>query len=66
MMWTVRHHWTAVARFAFNCYKHWVQLLLSHLGSPSVTLMIRNGVMQGYPLSMVLYGITLVPLTKDL
>ena len=28
MLWTVRHLWSAGARFAFNCYKHWAQLLL--------------------------------------
>ena len=32
MLWTVRHHWPAGARFMFNCYKHWTQLLLSQPG----------------------------------
>ena len=32
MMWTVRHHWPAGARFAFNCYSNWAQLLLCHPG----------------------------------
>ena len=32
MLWTVRHRWPAGARFAFNCYKHWEQLLLRHPG----------------------------------
>ena len=27
MLWTVRHRWPAGARFAFNCYRHWAQLL---------------------------------------
>ena len=40
MLWTVRHHWLAGARFAFNCYRHWVQLLLRHLGGPPVTILI--------------------------
>ena len=22
MLWTVRHHWSAEARFVFDCYKH--------------------------------------------
>ena len=30
MMWTVRHCWPAGARFAFNCYRHWAQLLPPH------------------------------------
>ena len=32
ILWTVRHHWPAGARFAFNCYKHWAQLLLRQPG----------------------------------
>ena len=66
MLWTVRHRWPAGARFAFNCYKHWAQLLLRQPGEPPVTILSREGVTQGDPLSMVLYGITLVPLTKEL
>ena len=28
MMWTVRHRWPAGARFTFNCYRNWAQLLI--------------------------------------
>ena len=28
MLWTVQHCWPAGARFAFNCYRYWAQLLL--------------------------------------
>ena len=66
MLWTVRHRWTAGARFVFNFYNHWAQLLLRQPGEPPVTILSREGVTQGYPLSMVLYGITLVPLTEEL
>ena len=66
MLWTVRHRWPAVAIFAFNCYKHWAQLLPRQPGEPSVTILIREGVTQGDLLSMVLYGITLVPLAEEL
>ena len=66
MLWTVRHHWPAGARFAFNCYKHWAQLLLRQPGDPPVTILSRWGVTQGDPLSMVLYGITLVSLAEEL
>ena len=62
MLWTVWHRWPVGARFAFNCYRRWAQLLLHKPGELPVTIMSREGVTQGYPLSMVLYRITLVPL----
>ena len=66
MLWTVQHHWPVGVRFAFNCYKHWAQLLLRQPGELPVTILRREGVTQGDPLSMILYGITLVPLAEDL
>ena len=66
MLSTVRQCWPAGARFAFNCYSHWAQLLLRHLGELLVTILIREGVTQGDFLLMVLYGITLVPLVQEL
>ena len=47
-------------RFAFNCYRRWAQLFLRQPGKPPVKILSREGVTQGDPLSMVLYGITLV------
>ena len=58
ILWTVRHLWPVGARFAFNFYRHWGQLLLSQPGDALVILLIREGVTQGDSLSMVLYGIT--------
>ena len=66
MLWTVPHCWPAGARFAFNIYRHWAQLLLRHPGEPPVTILRREGVTQGDPLLMVLYGINLVPLAEEL
>ena len=66
MLWTVRHRWPARARFAFNCYKYWAQLLLCQTGEPPVKILSREGFTQGETLSMVLYGISLAPLTEDL
>ncbi len=34
MLWMVRHCWPAGAQFAFNCYRHFVQLILCHPGQP--------------------------------
>ena len=50
----------------FNFYRHWAQLILRQPWEPLVTIMILEGVTQGDRLSMVLYGITLVPLDKEL
>jgi hypothetical protein len=61
MLWTVRHRWAAGARFAFNCYRHSAQLILRRKGQTGYTLLSREGVTQGDPLSMALYGLALVP-----
>ena len=66
MLWTVQYRWLSGARFAFNCYRRWLKFLLRQPGEPPVTILSREGVNQGDPLSMVLYGITLVPIAKEL
>ncbi len=66
MLWTVRHRWAAGARFAFNCYRHSAQLILRRKGQTGYTLLSREGVTQGDPLSMVLYGLALLPLAATL
>ena len=66
MLCTVQHRWPTGARFLFNCYEHWAQLLLHQPGELPVTILSREGFTQGDPLSMVLYGITLVPLAEEL
>ena len=64
MLWIVRQHWSAGARFAFNCYRNWAQLLLRQPGDAPFILLIRKGFTQGDHLLMVLYGINLVPLAE--
>ena len=66
MLWTVQHRCPEGARFAFNCYKHWAQLLLRQPGELPVRIQSREGFTQGDPLSMVFYRITLVPLAEQL
>ena len=66
ILWTVRHHWQAGARFALNCYMHRTQLLLCQAGESTVTFLRQEGVNQGNTLSMVLYRITLVALAEEL
>ena len=66
MLWTVRHRWANGARFSFNCYRHSAQLLLRRRGGDCEIILSREGVTQGDPLSMVLYGLALTPLAETL
>jgi hypothetical protein len=66
MLWTVRHLWAAGAQFAFNCYHHSMQLILRRQGRSGYTLLSKEEVAQGDPLSIVLYGLALVSLAETL
>ncbi|KAI2507267.1 hypothetical protein MHU86_7103 [Fragilaria crotonensis] len=66
MLWTVRHRWANGARFSFNCYRHSAQLLLRRRGGDCEIILSREGVTQGDPLSMVLYGLALTPLAESI
>ena len=65
MLWTLGHFWPTGTRFKFNFYKHWAELLLLQPGSLPVTILSRECVIQGYPLSMFLRSITLITLVED-
>ena len=54
------------AMFAFDCCKHWAQLLLRQPGELPVTILSTEEVTHGDHLSTVLYWITLVPLEEEL
>ena len=64
MLWTIRHRWANGALFSFNCYRHSAQLILRSYGEHCTILLSREGVTQGDPLSMVLYGLSLTPLAE--
>ena len=66
MLWTVRHEWASGALFAFNCYRHAVLLIFREPGGPCYVILSEEGVTQGDPLSMMLYGIALIPLARTL
>ena len=64
MLWTVRHLWSNGSRFAFNCYRHSAQLILRNPHGPCSIILSQEGVTQGDPISMILYGLALTPLAK--
>ena len=67
MLWTVRHKWPAGSRFALNCYRHYPTLIVRRPGRREcLTILSRDGVTQGDPLAMHLYGLMLTPLSEQL
>ena len=66
MLWTVKHRCSKMARFSFNCYRHEIRLICRRPGEDAVILLSKEGVTQGDPLAMALYGIALLPLAEIL
>ena len=55
-----------MSRFAFNCYRHQARLVIRIAGASCIFILSREGVAQGDPLAMALYGIMLLPLRSHL
>ena len=66
MLWTVRHRWAKASRFAFNCYRHEMRLVVRSPGGEAIFLLSLEGVTQGDPLAMALFGIAVCPLADIL
>ena len=52
--------------YAFNCYKYAAQLVLRRPGDEALIILSKEGVTQGCPLAMILYGVALLPLSEVL
>ncbi len=67
MLRTVRYLWPKGATFAFNFYKRQSRLYLRHRSRHESTILLsQEGVTQGDPLSMVLFGLAVTPLGNHL
>ena len=67
MLWAVRHEWTGGAQFTFNCYRHWATLVVRDTADGSAHFLhSKEGVNQWEPLTMIAYGIGVLPLIRDL
>lgn len=64
MLWTIRHEWPQGALFVFNCYKHWARLVAHDPSGDQYILFSKVGVTQGDPVSMIAYGLGLLPLIR--
>jgi hypothetical protein len=66
MFWMLRQEWPSGAWFTFNCYRHWAILVVCGENSRTLFVYSKEGVTQGYPLVMAVYGILLLPLICQL
>ena len=62
-LWNARVLWPRCSRYLFNTYRGYASLLLQD-GSKS--LLSKEGVTQGDPLSMMLYAVAVLPLIRSL
>ena len=64
LLWKVCHLWPFGAHLVFNRYSHWPSIVLHNRNGTDSFLYSKEVVMQGDSLSMVAYGITVIPLIK--
>ena len=66
MLWNVRHVWAKGSRFAFNSYRHFNLVIVRRGGGEEAHVILhKNGLSQGDPLAMILYGCALLPLVEE-
>ena len=67
MLWDVLHEWPSGAQFKLKCYCHWATLVVRDTRDGSGHFLHRKeGVTQGYPLTMIAYDIGVIPLIREL
>jgi hypothetical protein len=66
MLWIARHEWPTAFHFVFNCYPHHALLVVHSSSGKRFFLYSKVGVTQGDPLSMILYGLSTLPLIREI
>ena len=67
ILWYLWHEWISGAQFTFNLYRHWATLVVRDTEEGSGHFLCsKEGVTQGDPLSMIVYGIGILPLIREL
>lgn len=66
MLWEVRYEWPSGAQLTFNCYCHWSTLVIHGERGMGHFLHRNKGVAQGDPLDMIVYGIGIPNLIRDI
>ena len=67
MIWTVAHRWPAASKFSFNCCSQLLQLIIRVPGERTPRIILsKEGIIQGDPMAMPLYGVNMAFLGKQL
>ena len=66
MLFTVQNVWLSGSPFVFNCYFRWSLLVFLNRNGTDSFLHSMEGVAQGDPLAMIAYGVSILPLIKNL
>ena len=64
MLWAVSYYWPSDAIFVSNCYKQWCTLVVRDDQESVCFVQSRKGVTQGDPISMVTYGLGILPIIR--
>ena len=62
-LWNARVLWPRASRFLFNSYRGYSPLIVA---GTTETLYSKEGTTQGDPMAMLMYGVALMPLVRDL
>ena len=66
MLWAAQFEFPSGAWFAFNCYRHWATLAIRACDGTGNFLFSKKGVTEGETLTMVEYGLGILPLIREL
>ena len=66
MLYVVRHMWPSGARFCMNCYKFWPILILRDRNGTTLRIFSKEGVTQGDPIAMYMYGVGITPMIREM
>jgi len=66
MLYVVPHMWPSGARFCMNCYKFWPILILRDRNGTTLRIFSKEGVTQGDPIAMYMYGVGITPMIREM
>ena len=66
MLWITYHLWSQIKRFVFNFYQQQIRLMFCVYVGRTIFIPSKEGVAQGDPFVMALYGPMFLPLSAHL